>query len=73
MPHTLRFRVEPSDVDELQHVNNLVYLRWVQEVALAHSERRCWLVFPSSPGRTLESAGGRVARRADRAMLGASY
>lgn len=37
MPHTVRFRVEPGDVDELQHVNNLVYLRWVQDVAVAHS------------------------------------
>jgi len=25
-----------SDIDELGHVNNTVYLRWVQEVATAH-------------------------------------
>jgi acyl-CoA thioester hydrolase len=29
-------RVEPADIDTLGHVNNVVYLRWVQEVATAH-------------------------------------
>jgi acyl-CoA thioester hydrolase len=29
-------RVEPADIDELGHVNNIVYLRWVQEAAVAH-------------------------------------
>lgn len=28
--------VRPEDIDEMAHVNNVVYLRWVQEVALAH-------------------------------------
>ena len=28
--------VFPADVDELGHVNNTVYLRWVQDVATAH-------------------------------------
>jgi acyl-CoA thioester hydrolase len=28
--------VEPDDIDDLEHVNNVVYLRWVQEVAAAH-------------------------------------
>src|SRR4051812_9530833 len=26
----------PGDVDENGHVNNIVYLRWVQEIATAH-------------------------------------
>ena len=26
----------PEDIDEQNHVNNTVYLRWVQEVATAH-------------------------------------
>ena len=26
----------PEDIDDMQHVNNVVYLRWVQEVAVAH-------------------------------------
>ena len=28
--------VKGEDIDELGHVNNVVYLRWVQEVASAH-------------------------------------
>jgi len=26
----------PEDIDNLGHVNNVVYLRWVQDVAVAH-------------------------------------
>ena len=38
--HAFRHRipVQESDIDELGHVNNVVYLRWVQEVAAAHWE-----------------------------------
>lgn len=32
------FHVEPADIDDLGHVNNVVYLRWVQDVAAAHWE-----------------------------------
>jgi len=28
--------VSPADIDEQNHVNNTVYLRWVQDVATAH-------------------------------------
>src|ERR1022692_4365943 len=28
--------VEPADLDQLGHVNNVTYLRWVQEAAVAH-------------------------------------
>lgn len=31
-----------EDIDELGHVSNLVYLRWVQDVATAHSSARGW-------------------------------
>ena len=34
--------VLPSDIDEQNHVNNTVYLRWVQDVATAH-----WLAIAS--------------------------
>ena len=27
--------VEPADIDELGHVNNVVYVRWVQDIAVA--------------------------------------
>lgn len=33
----LRLTAAAADIDELGHVSNLVYLRWVQEVATAHS------------------------------------
>jgi acyl-CoA thioester hydrolase len=28
--------IRPEDVDNLGHVNNVVYLRWVQDIAIAH-------------------------------------
>jgi acyl-CoA thioester hydrolase len=31
-----------GDIDELDHVSNLVYLRWVAEVAMAHSRAQGW-------------------------------
>lgn len=31
-----RFDPRPEDFDELGHVNNAVYLRWAQEIAVAH-------------------------------------
>src|SRR5262249_24564150 len=30
------FRVRPDDIDEQGHVNNVAYLRWIQDVAVAH-------------------------------------
>ena len=36
MKFTLRFSVDESDIDEQGHVNNVAYLRWIQEVAVAH-------------------------------------
>jgi len=45
--------VKPEDIDELGHVNNVVYLRWVQQVASAHwqskalraiSDKYLWVV-----------------------------
>jgi acyl-CoA thioester hydrolase len=32
----LALHVEPADIDQLGHVNNVTYLRWVQEAAVAH-------------------------------------
>ncbi len=32
--HTIQ--VVASDIDEMSHVNNAVYVRWIQEVAAAH-------------------------------------
>lgn len=35
-PFDLHLAVQPGDIDELGHVNNVVYLRWVQDTAVAH-------------------------------------
>jgi acyl-CoA thioester hydrolase len=37
LPFSIRLRVAPQDLDELQHVSNVVYIRWIQDVAVAHS------------------------------------
>ncbi len=44
MPERFRFpiAVTEADIDDLGHVSNLVYLRWVLEVATAHSSARGW-------------------------------
>jgi hypothetical protein len=40
MSHPFRFAmtrtVVPADIDELNHVNNVVYLQWIQDVAKSH-------------------------------------
>ena len=35
-PFEIQFRAAPEDIDDLNHVNNIVYLRWVQAAAVAH-------------------------------------
>ena len=35
------FAPGPQDIDENGHVNNVVYLRWVQETAIAHWDSLC--------------------------------
>ena len=42
VPYLLEVTALPADIDGLGHVNNLVYLRWVQEVAVAHSTALGW-------------------------------
>jgi acyl-CoA thioester hydrolase len=51
--HALPLAVQPGDIDALGHVNNTVYLRWVQDAAVAHwrlrapadvQERVLWVV-----------------------------
>ena len=39
---TFAIRATDEDIDELGHVSNLVYLRWVLEAATAHSVARGW-------------------------------
>ena len=35
-PYEMEVTVEPTHIDRLGHVNNVVYLSWVQDVAVAH-------------------------------------
>jgi acyl-CoA thioester hydrolase len=54
-PFEMTISVVPEDIDEQNHVNNTVYLRWVQEVATAH-----WHAIASS--ETQEGIGWVVVR-----------
>lgn len=42
MSHTIELTPAPDDIDDLEHVSNLVYVRWILEVALAHSDAVGW-------------------------------
>jgi acyl-CoA thioester hydrolase len=35
-PFSIDMIVKPEDIDQLNHVNNVVFVRWVQDVAIAH-------------------------------------
>ena len=35
--HAITVTVAESDIDELEHANNVAYVRWLQDVAIAHS------------------------------------
>lgn len=49
--------VHTSDIDELNHANNLSYLKWMQDAAVAHSTAQGW-----SPQRYHEQQAGWVVR-----------
>jgi acyl-CoA thioester hydrolase len=36
LPFEIEIEISPVDIDQLGHVNNVVYLRWVQDAAVAH-------------------------------------
>lgn len=49
----MKILIEPADIDQLGHVNNVRYVRWVQDAAVAHwrarapaaeQERLFWVV-----------------------------
>lgn len=40
--HRIIVTAEAADIDELEHVSNLVYVRWVQDVAMAHTRAVGW-------------------------------
>ena len=35
-PYEMTVAVQPGDIDQLGHVNNIAYLRWVQDIAVVH-------------------------------------
>lgn len=35
-PHSISFKVKDQEIDEMGHVNNVIYLKWVQDVAISH-------------------------------------
>jgi acyl-CoA thioester hydrolase len=49
--------VVPDEIDDLGHVNNLHYLKWMQTAAVAHSSAQGW-----PPARYRELAAGWVVR-----------
>ena len=56
-PFEMTVSVMPEDIDEQNHVNNTVYLRWVQEVATAH-----WQAIASSEAQDEHRMGSVAAR-----------
>ena len=36
MPFTLAKTATDADIDELGHVNNAVWVKWIQDIAVAH-------------------------------------
>ena len=38
IPFTLSITATPADIDELGHVNNAVWVKWIQDIAVAHWE-----------------------------------
>ncbi|HEX4869163.1 MAG TPA: thioesterase family protein [Moraxellaceae bacterium] len=36
-PHIKKVRVLPTDIDLMRHTNNVVYLRWLEDIAWDHS------------------------------------
>jgi acyl-CoA thioester hydrolase len=39
---SLEVTAAPADIDGVDHVSNVVYVRWVQDVAVAHSAALGW-------------------------------
>ena len=53
----VRIPVAATDIDANEHVNNLAYVRWMQEAAWAHSTAQGW-----TPGRYRELGAGWFVR-----------
>ncbi len=42
--HTLPIDIGPDTIDEVGHVNNIAYIRWMQDAATSHSAAQGWPV-----------------------------
>jgi acyl-CoA thioester hydrolase len=40
--HSIEIIATAADVDELDHVSNLVYVKWILDVAMSHSRAAGW-------------------------------
>jgi acyl-CoA thioester hydrolase len=40
--HSIEITATDADLDELGHVSNLVYVRWILDVAMSHSRAAGW-------------------------------
>ncbi len=66
--HSLEITVPPEAIDGNGHVNNLEYLRWMQDIAVAHSAARGW-----DRARYLAVGGSWVVRAHTIEYLGAAF
>jgi len=74
-PYEIPLRPQPDDIDALGHVNNIVYVRWIQEVAAAH-----WRAITSAEERAQlawvvvrHEIDYKVAARLDDGLLGRTW
>jgi acyl-CoA thioester hydrolase len=59
-PHVVSVAVAPADIDEYQHVNNAVYMQWLDRAAWSHATS-----FGMSPAACIGTRRGMVVHRAE--------
>ena len=63
-----QYNVASSEIDELNHVGNYHYVRWMQDAAVAHSSANGW-----SPQKYQQLGSGWVARSHNITYLKPAY
>ena len=48
--HTYTFTVPQSAIDDYGHVNNVIYVQWMQDAAIRHGEATAGYVLPADAG-----------------------
>jgi acyl-CoA thioester hydrolase len=70
-PHVIELRVQPGDIDAYDHVNNAVYLTWLDRAAWSHSAslgvsiEQCVALRRGMAAQRIEIDYLRAARRGD--------